>query len=358
MKQTMFLNTEDYDFTPYAHEGFSGKLYLATPKAGKLPKLIVKHENPCSACNEFMYSRLAGLLHIPVPDAYLFRIAEKDQRLFATPYVVGLEYIEGLHSFTAADVTVNDYPYFDYVSQYALAVMFSQSDSVQLSMTETGRIIGMDFTECFRLEDITLKTLEMDRAFGFELLKNNLGGFMMSDFRIDALAGAKVIADFMGMEDVEAVYPAYHQPMKRFCKIPETQLRKLIEAIEEAYSPMIAAYFMEYCSSLKDLIEDYIPHAGHYRPLEAVHAALPREYWEDYIAFLGSVREEFGSKGAVEAKLFMNDTLEEYRDPNISLVDLEPVMRAMQEAFLTSKREAREKFTPKKYRKEQSCDEV
>lgn len=342
MKRTLFLNTSDYNFVPYAHKGFSGLLYFATPKSGNLPKLIVKHENPCSACNEFMYSRLASLLHIPTPNAYLFRIADADKSLFATPYVVGMEYIDGLHSFTMENVKADHRAYLDYAGHYALAVMFDQSDRVQLSMTDTGRIVGLDFTECFRLESISVKTVEHDREFGFELLKNNLSSFGTSDFRLNARAGAEVIAKLLEIHDVESVYPAYHEPMKRMCEIPDSQIKNLLDAIDESYSAMIAAYFMEYLTELKDMIEDYIPHAGHYRPLEAVRAAWPGDYWTDYFAFLDSVKAEFGMDGTHEANRLINDTLEDYRDPKIALVDLEPVMRARQEAFLSAKREARE----------------
>lgn len=69
--KTYILNTADYTFTPYADGGFSGKLLLATAKNPDLSKLIIKSDNPSSACNEFMYARLAELLQIPAPKAYV-----------------------------------------------------------------------------------------------------------------------------------------------------------------------------------------------------------------------------------------------------------------------------------------------
>ena len=88
------LNTENYTYEPFSHKGFSGGLYLATAKDGSLPKLLIKHENSSSACNEFMYSRLAELLRIHAPKVYLFEVAKPDKKLFASPYVVGIDYIE------------------------------------------------------------------------------------------------------------------------------------------------------------------------------------------------------------------------------------------------------------------------
>ena len=100
MTTANILNTENYTYEPFSHNGFSGSLYLATAKDGSLPKLLIKHENPSSACNEFMYSRLAELLRIHTPKVYLFEVAKKDKRLFKSPYVVGIEYIEGLRKFS------------------------------------------------------------------------------------------------------------------------------------------------------------------------------------------------------------------------------------------------------------------
>ena len=88
--KTYILNTADYTFTPYADGGFSGKLLLATAKNPDLSKLIIKSDNPSSACNEFMYARLAELLQIPAPKAYIMDVAEQDKHLFGSPYVVGI----------------------------------------------------------------------------------------------------------------------------------------------------------------------------------------------------------------------------------------------------------------------------
>ena len=77
MKDKFILNTNDYTYAPYSNKGFSGQLYLAMPKNGG-KRLIIKHENPCSAGNEFMYSRLAGLLGIPTPTTYLMNVAKED----------------------------------------------------------------------------------------------------------------------------------------------------------------------------------------------------------------------------------------------------------------------------------------
>ena len=61
-----------------------------------------------------------------------------------------------------------------------------------------------------------------------------------------------------------------------------------------------------------------------------------------------NVRSEFGNRGVGEARKLIRETLEQYRPPQIPLTDLEGVLLTMQQAFLIAKREAREKFAPKK----------
>lgn len=61
-----------------------------------------------------------------------------------------------------------------------------------------------------------------------------------------------------------------------------------------------------------------------------------------------NVHSEFGNRGVGEARKRIRETLEQYRPPQIPLTDLEGVLLAMQQAVLIAKREAREKFAPKK----------
>ena len=44
---------------------------------------------------------------------------------------------------------------FEYACHYALAVMFEQIDAVQIAATPDGNLVGFDFTDCFRLSDLT-----------------------------------------------------------------------------------------------------------------------------------------------------------------------------------------------------------
>ena len=94
MDNEFFVDSRDYLYQPFSHEGFSGQLLLATPVEEGLAPLIVKQEQPCSACCEFVYSRLAKEMQIPVPQAFLVKkSARKESWPFKTPYVVGITYL-------------------------------------------------------------------------------------------------------------------------------------------------------------------------------------------------------------------------------------------------------------------------
>ena len=96
MEITYIMDTDNYTYEPYTDRGFSGKILLAKPKTDGLEMLLIKSENPSSACCEFMYSRLAELLRIPAPKAYIMNVSRKDKRLFGSPYVVGIEYMTAI----------------------------------------------------------------------------------------------------------------------------------------------------------------------------------------------------------------------------------------------------------------------
>lgn len=75
-----------------------------------------------------MYSRLAELLRIFTPKAYL--MLKEDQKSFASPYVVGIEYIDGLHPFKPDELDRVCFARMEYAEQFALSAMFEQADTL------------------------------------------------------------------------------------------------------------------------------------------------------------------------------------------------------------------------------------
>ncbi len=187
------LNTANFKFAPYPHKGFSGSLYLATPRGKGLPQLLVKHQDPSSACNEFMFSKLAELLGIYAPKVYLFDVAKKDRKLFATPYVVGIEYIEGLRAFSLDEMNSRPEWQREYAANYALAVICSQDDNVQMGMTPDGHIVSFDYTECFYLTSTATAMMSRDEKTRSAVVTRCLASAARALHDILAHAGATVL---------------------------------------------------------------------------------------------------------------------------------------------------------------------
>lgn len=254
----MILNTEDYIFDPFPHEGFSGSLYLATAKDGKPPMLLIKHENPCSACNEFMFSRLAELLHICAPKVYLFQVAKADKALFASSYVVGIEYIDGLRRFKLDELFDKQEWQHEYAENYALAVICSQDDSVQMSMTPDGHIISFDYTECFYFPPSPAVSFDCDEDLRIEYINRYLKSCERGTHNILANAGATVLQRHLNKHSIEEVYPIYHTPFKRLIALTKDEIEAAAAPLYEIYPVEIGVYFETYIEIMQAKLKSYL----------------------------------------------------------------------------------------------------
>lgn len=356
MKKTYILNTKDYLLEPYHSDSIAGDTLLAMPKNGDSEKLLVKYEDPSIACNEFICSRLSEILHIPNPTAYLIRISKQDLRFFQkgpfsdTIYAVGIELIGGLHDFDPKRLDDAGLQRLEYAEQFALSVLFRQADILKLEMTPSGCVIETDFSSCFNMDKYVLAGFGMSQSDRETLFANALTMFREHSFSMCAKEQAKKLAFSLGIRDVRNVYPAYHDAMKRFLALSDKHLRPLMDALNEFYPTEVSNHYKACFEILRERIPAYIEDAEVYRPLNEVKAAVSEDYWKQYEAFVENVRLEFGNRGVGEARKLIRETLEQYRPPQIPLTDLEGVLLAIQQAFLIAKREAREKFAPRKYK--------
>ncbi len=252
------ISTENYTYETFSHNGFSGSLYLATSKDDSLPKLLIKHENPSSACNEFMYSKLAELLHIHAPNVFLFEVSDKDRKLFKSSYVVGIEYIEGLRKFSLDEMNSKPEWQREYAECYALAVICSQEDRVQMGMTPDGHIVSFDYTECFHLPSSTTKLMEYDEDTRIEAMKNCLDRTEREYHNILAGAGASVLQKELCMNTVEEVYPLYHEPFKKLTALTTEQIEVATNPLYDIYPIEIGVYFEEYIKLLQAKMAEYL----------------------------------------------------------------------------------------------------
>lgn len=257
METTYILNTNDYTFSKFSDGGFSGKILLATPKKAYLPKLLIKSENPCSACNEFMYSRFAELLGILVPKAYIMNVAQNDAHHFGSPYVVGVEYMDGMHGFSLEEMRSSALWRKEYAEQYALAAMFDQDDRVQLTMRADGHITGYDFTETFWIADLGKTSFQLPDDLLTDILARRLKAMIQRGFSMLA-AGASVVKMHFELGEDATVPTDYIDPMRKFLTISDDQVLELTDTLYEVYPVSIVVFFEEYIKALKKKLAAYI----------------------------------------------------------------------------------------------------
>lgn len=88
--------------------------------------------------------------------------------------------------------------------------------------------------------------------------------------------------------------------------------------------------------------------------MEIKRLPLSENYQTKETEFYSSVKTEFGSRGVREAKALLQGDYENMcADEKMNAFDCEAVLLALQEVFIKSKREARLKYTPHKYRNSQ-----
>ena len=261
MEITYILNTDNYTYEPYSDKGFSGKLLLAKPKKTDLPGLLIKSENPSSACCEFMYSRLAELLRIPAPRAYIMNVSKKYKMLFGSPYVVGIEYMDGMRSFTLEEMRSSPEWRKEYAGQYALAAMFELDDLVQLTMTGDRHICGYDFTEAFWLSDMSVHTYQLHEEMLTDILSSRLQASNRRGLSYLSAAASVVKKHFELSEDAP-VPSEFLEPLREMYSLSKDDIEGLLDTLDEVYQMTVSVYFEEYLVLLKKKIAAYFKKIG------------------------------------------------------------------------------------------------
>ena len=350
-----FVDSSDYTYTPYSDTGFSGQILLATPKNKRKPKLLIKHATPTAVCNEFVACNLAQLIRIPAPKAYLLRISSEEQSLFPSSYAVGIEYIEGLHPVDVKSIRLQpsvEPKYFDYMEQYALAAMLMQEDRIQTGESTDGQIYGYDFAESFSLTDLAVSALlNQDSNMGMELMKHCLNRYRSFDFASACGHMLEHLQKELELEDVEYLHPAFHEPRLLYWHLPDKQLNAITKAIGQVFPLELEVYYEECFNVLREQIAAYLPVAEHWRSTEKVWESLSEEFQHDLDDFKATIKKEYGSRGVRDFDDIVNSTIESFRKPDYPLDDLESLITAMKIAFLETKKSARQRYTPKIYRK-------
>lgn len=216
--------------------GMSGKLLLGTDTNGK--KYLIKHTYAHNAANEFTACWLAEKMGIFAPKAYLLT----NDRRFASPYAVAIEFFDSLENFSKDDVPNKD----GLVDQFALCALIDTGDTVQLGRVGD-RIISYDFSEGFCISDFRMKyimrMLKYDADAGMSCVRESFQTFInhvsLQDFDVPGLA------ETYGLDTTE-FREGMIRTAKRVAAISDQDLDALTDELSEMY-PMDIAVFYEMC---------------------------------------------------------------------------------------------------------------
>lgn len=147
-----FINRKDFYFRPFAHGGLSGKKLLAVPKNGIGASYVIKSFGKECACNEFVGLRLAKLLGINVPEAFLV-LPQRDV------YEVAIEYLQGAPMPSSEQIRSDENLLHSYLTSAIVHCLFEDHDAFDFLIC-SGDLYTFDFADGFRTDDFAIGIME------------------------------------------------------------------------------------------------------------------------------------------------------------------------------------------------------
>lgn len=257
----LILNTKDYTFKHFAHEGLGGATkYIATSKTDTPPrKLIVKHNCEFAvASNGFVFGRIGELLGMTIPKTYMFNVALGDERLFDTPCVMGMEFIDGLEPFDIAIVKADEKLKKAFVECFALhALLTSFSDSIQICYVPGDTLYPFDFDDSFSFDKLLFNIISRSQKFA-ELevprMLQNIADKGVTD-KIDFCY--KILCEKLGYDAIKKDCPYFYEFLERFCALTEEEISSVTDALN--FLPdLVSIYYEEYISITQESTRTYL----------------------------------------------------------------------------------------------------
>ena len=256
----LILNTEDYIFAPFSHQGFGGRTkYIATPRTENLPKLLVKHKGEFAPpCNGFIYGRLGQLLGINVPKTYMMNVAEQDRNLFESNCVVGMEFLDGLQSPDLKKIKGNEHLRKQFIHCFLLAGLFTHfEDNLQCVYVPDQAVYPIDFDDSFGLEypvfNAALQNNDLSEWFVQRQLEISWQHDLDSYLKISIETSAEQLR--ISAEEVTGEFVSV---LQRFCALNEDEIASVTGVLMEFFPPLLALYYEEYIHILQRKAAAYI----------------------------------------------------------------------------------------------------
>ncbi len=258
----LILNTEDYNFSPFAHQGFGGRTkYIATPKKSGLSKLLIKHKGEFAPpCNSFVYGRIGQLSGVRTPKTYMMNIAESDKHLFESPCVVGIEFIDGFvppekHMQTIKGNRTLEKEFIDCFTLFALFTEFE--DNLQCAYVPDQAVYPIDFDESFGLKNGTFNSILYDGERAEIFAKNSLQVGVRHALERYEKTSIELAAEKLNVP-TEYAMGICLETLQCFCDLTEDEIVSVTDALMEFFPPLLAVYYEEYIGILQKKAAAYI----------------------------------------------------------------------------------------------------
>lgn len=251
----------DYTFKYHDHQGFGGEhKYIATPNNPTLPTLLIKHEHIHAAANEFLHSRLADLVGVYAPCAYIMDSSDDGRDLFALPCIVGIEYID--------DITFPDYDQIcnnpDLTKQYLQAVALYRmlgchADILQIGYAPSTGVWAYDFEESFDISEFLVKlNFGVDKSMT-PMYTQKLEYYQSNyDLARELDICFEYALHTLNLESSPQLLSQFLIPLKNMCHVKNSAVKELLMGLGDNYPPELLKYYEGFIALLQKKLQKYL----------------------------------------------------------------------------------------------------
>ena len=256
------VQTTDFVFSKeLTYNGDSGKLLLAKKKNSRAERYLVKHAYTDSACNEYVYTKLAQAMGYCMPEAVLFQLSNDEKRhYFKTEYIIGLRYLNVVKAFPSYDeIRVQAINWSHYFSFYGLYGMTNEDDGVELLLADDRKIYRVDTTDAFPISNYQLDMAGINQEISGinpyietrKQLLNNSFENVLSRSNCDYW-----LEKCLEINQDSLCY--FLEPFSRIQEIPTEYIDDFLNTLCYFYPDYIGDYFKRYISALQKQCAVYL----------------------------------------------------------------------------------------------------
>lgn len=245
VKNSYFLNRNNYGFRPYAFGGLSGEKQIAVPPNGKGASYIIKGNSRECACNEFMGLRLAKMLGANVPDAYLVEPKEN-------MYEVAIEYLGPMLKPDFNRVKAEKNLLHEYVYGFIAHCLLMDRDTVDF-LFSNNMIYTFDFGDAFGIDDFSIGIMENASELASILPAPFLSKFTSPgiEYHPETLYAYETLVNDLKICDKAYFDAALDDMCSRFLAIPEEEIKGMLNALGVQYPAALVNYFERFIDKMR-----------------------------------------------------------------------------------------------------------